>query len=232
MLRLDKFALSPAVAVLYAADTMQDIREQYPDNDSGTTANDRGWITTRVAAAALGVKPRQVRNYISEGILEATTEGEGVNRRYLVSIPSVETLRNERAAQGKLPGQGPEHNRDAADSAAEAGYTSPDTPELVRELTAELREAHYRLGRAEAQVELTAQTESTLREQLAREQERADLERERADRLEVELVEAHRIVSEPREFYETAAEAEVSPEQQPQKPSERRSWLVRFFFGP
>jgi excisionase family DNA binding protein len=55
----------------------------------------------------------------------------------------------------------------------------------IGELVATLRDLEHRLGRAEARAELTEQAESTLREQLER-------ERERADRLEEELREERR----------------------------------------
>ncbi len=65
-------------------------------NDIG----DEGWATTRQAARVLNVIPRQVRNYIAAGDLEGRKEGKGVNERWLVSIPSVETLRQKRHSEG------------------------------------------------------------------------------------------------------------------------------------
>jgi excisionase family DNA binding protein len=58
--------------------------------------------------------------------------------------------------------------------------TREDASERVGELEVEVQDLNYRLGRAEARAELTERAESTLREQLER-------ERERADRLEEEL---------------------------------------------
>jgi excisionase family DNA binding protein len=60
------------------------------------------------------------------------------------------------------------------------GGVAGDDLERVRELEAEIADLNYRLGRAEAQAELTELAESTVREQLER-------EREKADRLEAEL---------------------------------------------
>ena len=145
---------------------------QQQQQHSGTDANNTEWVTTRVAAAALGVKPQQVRNYIAAGDLESKTEGAGVKRRYLVSMTSVEALRAERRSEGKLPDQG--HN------GAEGLVTSEqEVATLVRELATELGEVRYRLGQAEARLELTKQALNDLGEQLQR-------ERERADRLEAE----------------------------------------------
>jgi hypothetical protein len=154
-------------------------QRQYPGNNEHSS----GWVTTRVAAAALGVKPRQVRNYIAEGILEAKTEDEGVNRRYLVSIASVEVLRDERKTAGKMPGQ----DRDVADDGEMTGHSSAETAELMRELVAELTESRYQLGKTEARLELTAQAQSSLHEQLARERERADRAERRVEDLEQRL---------------------------------------------
>jgi chromosome segregation ATPase len=146
--------------------------QQQQQQHSGTDANNTEWVTTRVAAAALGVKPQQVRNYIAAGDLESKTEGAGAKRRYLVSMTSVEALRAERRSEGKLPDQG--HN------GAEGLVTSEqEVATLVRELATELGEVRYRLGQAEARLELTKQALNDLGEQLQR-------ERERADRLEAE----------------------------------------------
>ncbi len=102
----------------------------------------------------------------------------------------------------------------------------------MRDLAADLAEARYRLGRAESRIELTAQTESTLREALER-------ERERADRLEAELREhrgvrpestrdephVHETVSETPEGTETPSDR-GEPEASIQR---RSSWWRRFF---
>jgi regulator of replication initiation timing len=80
------------------------------------------------------------------------------------------------------------------------------------------------LGRLEGCLKLTAVAESTLRESLERERERADAEWERAEALQLEL----------ERLREQLAEASI-----PQKPpenapgtttvGERRSWWRRFF---
>jgi DNA-binding transcriptional MerR regulator len=184
---------------------------------NGTDAG--GWVTTRQAAEALSVKPRQVRSYISEGMLEAKTRGEGASRRYLVSAASVEALHTEWHTEGKLTGQ----NREINGSVEETGRAAEEATELVRELAAELGDARYQLGRAEARLELTAQAGSTLNEQLHRERERADrleTERERLvpdllrekDRANAERERAEHFEAELREALEA-----------------RRGWLRRFF---
>jgi excisionase family DNA binding protein len=184
-----------------------------------------GYTTTKQAAKVLGVSRRTVQSYVRRGELEAIVEGEGVEKTFYVSIDSLNTLRERRRISGEgAPGSVGDASGNSAGSgvptnaAKDTGAISPDLIEVVQDL-------QYRLGRAEAQAELTARTESTLREQLAREQERAD-------RLEAELRESRKPPPEPRDAPETASEdtdrvEEVPPE--PQEPLQRRSWWRRFF---
>jgi excisionase family DNA binding protein len=98
-----------------------------------------------------------------------------------------------------------------------------DSSERVRELEAEVANLNYRLGRVEARAELTEQTESTLREQLQRERERADrLEAER-EQLLPDLLRQRDLVNAERERAEHF-EAELRQALQAQ-----RGWLRRFF---
>ena len=142
-------------------------------NDSGN----HGWVTTSVAAAALGIKPRQCRNLIQEGELEARLEGEGRDKRYFVSVSSLEALRDKRQSEGKLPlsRRGTTENEDIG----------ADLGQWVRELTARLETRAAENAELRTRLELTENADSTLREQL-------DRERERADRVEEELREARR----------------------------------------
>jgi chromosome segregation ATPase len=142
-------------------------------NDSGN----HGWVTTSVAAAALGIKPRQCRNLIQEGELEARLEGEGRDKRYFVSVSSLEALRDKRQSEGKLPlnRRGTTENEDI----------EADLGQWIRELTARLETRAAENAELRTRLELTEKADSTLREQL-------DRERERADRLEEELREARR----------------------------------------
>lgn len=187
--------------------------QQYSSNEVSNDA----WVTTRVAAAALGVKPQKVRNYIANGELEAITEGEGTKRRYLVSISSLENLYAGWHSEGKLPGQ----NRDGAQRLA--APEQEEAPVLVRELGAQLGEARYRLGQAEARLELMAEAESALRDQLQRERERADrLETER-QRLLPDLIREKDRANAERE------RAEHLEAQFREALEARRGWFRRFF---
>jgi hypothetical protein len=197
-------------------------------HDRGNVTGVGGWVTTRQAARALNVMPRQIRNYIAAGDLEGHKEGKGVTERWLVSISSVEALRQKRHSGGKIPGQ----YRDVAVDAEDTGHSTGETAALIRELAARLEDAQYELGRAESRLEITSQAESTLREDVAHERERAEAERERADRLEAELREVRQPPPELREALvgdsEGTANTVVSLETQ--EPVQRRSsWWKRFF---
>lgn len=188
--------------------------------DPAAAGGDSGWVTTDVAATALGRSPRRVREYIRRGMLVARTEGEGVTKRWLVSIDSLNEMLDETGhGRGMRPDVQPDRYRGGR--VDDAAVVDAD------ELMATVQELQYRLGRAEARVELTAQAESTLREALER-------ERERADRLEAELLEMMRKA--PPEAQESAVSAsEVgvvgdTETSEQQKPSQRRSWW-RVFFG-
>src|SRR4051812_17329549 len=146
MLRHSKLALAFNVCSGYALMSM----EHLPDNDS---ANE-GWVTTRVAAVALGIQPRRVRNYIADGELEARTKGEGANRRYLVSISSVEALRDKQLPEGKVSEQNRGNN---------GAWEVPGQRE--RELSERIEDLQRQLGRLEGHLELAQVTESTLRKQ-------------------------------------------------------------------
>ena len=72
--------------------------------NGGNGEGSSGWVNTDVAAEALGVSSRSVRNYILNGDLVARKEKEGINERYVVSVDSLYTLRDRRKQEGKLQG--------------------------------------------------------------------------------------------------------------------------------
>jgi hypothetical protein len=147
------------------------------------SAGSSGWITTSVAGKALGVSSRTVRNMINRGELIAKLEGDGVEATYLVSISSLEDLRETRQRSGKVPRK----NR-------EDSGLGEDVAEVIDNLTARLEARTYAEADLRARLELTEQAQSTLEETLQRERERADKEREerqqaqeRADKFQAEL---------------------------------------------
>ena len=155
----------------------------------GNTAGSSGWVNTDVAAEALGVSSRSVRNYILNGDLVGRKEKEGISERYVVSVDSLYALRDRRKQQGKLLG-----NRRRASSRLEGG--SEGSMGLVREMAVDmLRETLTSLethiaqnAELRARLERTERAESTLREELERErrQHQEDVQLERSERLEAQ----------------------------------------------
>ncbi len=200
--------------------------QQRPEmaNNAGQSGGHEGWVSTDVAAKALGVSPRTVRRMLEREELRGRLEKEGIGKTWLVDITSIQRLRDER----------PAHGRGREESQGVSG-TTDSTADVVRDLAADLAEARYQLGRAESRLELTSQTESTLREALER-------ERERADRLEVELRENRRpqlelgpLRDEPH-VHETVSETPEGTETpsdrgEPEASIQRRSSWWRRFFG-
>jgi excisionase family DNA binding protein len=118
-----------------------------------TTDSPGDSYSTSEAAKVLRVTPGRVRQMISEGLLSAEHDADG---RWRIDARSVHARMPERPPREAAP---------------------PPAPEDLQRRLVELAE---RVGRAEARAELTERAESTVREALER-------ERERADRLEEEL---------------------------------------------
>jgi cell division protein FtsB len=149
-------------------------------------ANDReptapsGWVSTQQAARALGISPRTVRWHIEKGNLQAKTEGEGVKRSWLVSIDSLHAFRNSRQDARKMP-------RPRRGTAESPGTAAESSGEAIRVLAERLEDAAARAAEYRVRLELTEQTESTLRAELDETRRRRDeVERER-DQLRREL---------------------------------------------
>jgi hypothetical protein len=148
-----------------------------------------GWVNTDVAAEALGVSSRSVRNYILNGDLVARKEKDGINERYVVSVDSLHALRDQRKQEGK-----PQRKfRGAArptetSSEVTAEVVKETAKEMLRETVASLETHIAQNAELRARLHLTEKAESTLREELERElrQHQADVERERAERLEAQ----------------------------------------------
>jgi hypothetical protein len=158
--------------------------------DGGSGEETSGWVYTSVAAEALGVSSRSVRNYILNGDLVARKEKEGINERYVVSVGSLYALRDRRKQEGKMRG----NLRDASKRSA---ATTEGTADAVKEIAVDmLRETLVSLethiaqkAELRARLELTERAESTLREELERERtlRHADVERERSERLQAQV---------------------------------------------
>src|SRR5918994_744596 len=182
-----------------------------------------GWVTTKQAARSLGISPRTVRWHIEQGNILAEPHGEGVQRTWLVSIDSLQAFRHARQVTRDMPGS----------IRAEPEYAdiTPDTiGNPIRELADRLAEEAARAAEYRVRLELTEQAQSTLESELAEErQRREDAERER-DELRLRLESPPELQDGPETASEDTDRREVPPK--PQEPTERRSWLYRFFFGP
>jgi hypothetical protein len=138
--------------------------------NGGDRSGDSGWVTTKVAAEAIGVTPRTIRTYIREGELESKVEQEGINKRLLVSISSLDELRVRRETEGKF--------RRQRGGSSRQGIYEGNVAEIVRDLSTRLEERAAEAASLRTRLELTAEAESTLKERVARLE--AELEAERS----------------------------------------------------
>jgi Helix-turn-helix domain len=132
-----------------------------------------GWITTDVAAKALGVSPRTIRRFIDRGDLEGRLEEEGITKAWMVSIDSLHALRDRRKAEG--------HDRRESSEMSVAVDSAEDTlADVLRDLAGRLETRIAEATELRTRLEITERAESSLREE--RERLLADLERERTER--------------------------------------------------
>jgi hypothetical protein len=209
--------------------TLRGMDADTPRGDSADTNREptapSGWVTTTVAAKSLGVSPRTVRWHIERRNLEAKAEGEGVRRSWLVSIDSLQALRDSR----QLSAPSSDDYR-APDVAADIAAESPGN--AIRELADRLVEEAARASEFRTRLELSERAESTVREELELERGRRERAEERAATLEGEL----RALREARESPEGPGPTET-PTPAPgdahaaTQPRERRSWWRRVLGG-
>jgi hypothetical protein len=129
---------------------------------NGPEDQDRGETYTPIEAGrVLGVSDERVRQLVEAGEIE----GEKRAGRWHVYRMSVHHQLEQRGS--------PRARRSRERAPHESGE------DAARELRARVEDLSYKLGRSEARAELTERAESTMREALER-------ERERADRLEAE----------------------------------------------
>jgi hypothetical protein len=122
-----------------------------------------GWTTTKQAAKALNVSRRSVQGYVGRGLLDAREEGEGVNRRFLISIDSLNALVDRRRRAAEQPANFAEASPEIEEVATDFANTGEGLRYLVERLearTAEATELRIRL-------ELTERAQSSLEEELA-----------------------------------------------------------------
>jgi hypothetical protein len=153
--------------------------------DRGNDGGSSGWVNTDVAAEALGVSSRSVRNFILNGELVARKETEGINERYLVSVDSLNALRDQRKQAGKVPGN---RRRKSSQSEEPAELVRGTAVDMLRETLVSLEMHIAQNAELRARLELTERAESTVREELERERRQRveDMQRERGKRLEAQ----------------------------------------------
>jgi excisionase family DNA binding protein len=131
------------------------------------------FYTVQEAAKILRTTERTIRRRLERNDLEGTRDV--TTGRWRVSARAVTEAMADRPPKALASSQGlPEASSEAA------------------ELRARVEDLLLQLGRLEGRLELTVQTESTLREERDRLLAERDRERERADRLEEELKESRR----------------------------------------
>jgi hypothetical protein len=135
-----------------------------------------GWVTTKVAAKALGVSRRSVQGYVSRGILEAKSQGEGVNKTFLVSIDSLqELLERRREATRAAP-----YFANASPGEAFAAKGDESLGETLRLLIEKMEARTAEAADLRARLQLTERAQSSLEDE-------AQALREERDRLRAEL---------------------------------------------
>jgi len=158
-----------------------EIPTQSPGEAAGARDEDlagSGWTTTKQAAKVLGVSRRSVQGYVRRGLLEAREEGEGVNKRFIVSIDSLNALRERRSGEAVAA----EKFAEASAEAEEAANIAANAGEGLRHVVDRLEARTVEATELRVRLEITERAESTVRAELAEERRRREeAERERED---------------------------------------------------
>jgi len=131
-------------------------------------SGESGWVTTDVAARAVRVSPRTIRRFIERGLLEAKPDGEGVERRWLVSVDSLHALRAARTESAKTVRE------------EDADIIPDNVADVLRDMAARIEARTAEAVEMRTRLELTEQTRSSAEEEARR-------LREENDRLKAEL---------------------------------------------
>ena len=188
-----------------------------------------GWTTTKQAAKVLGVSRRSVQGYVRRNILEAREEGKGVNKRFFVSIDSLNDLRTRRKEEALAS----EDFAAAASEAEETANITANAGEGLRHIVDRLEARTAEATELRVRLEITERAESTVREELAEERRRREEAERRAGDLERQLREAREASQAPEEFPE-GSEPRPAPggsQAATGGPAERRGWWRRVFGG-
>ena len=213
-----------------ADDEIRDEGTGEPEEVVREDAGRFGWTTTKQAAKVLGVSRRSVQSYVRRGLLEARGESEGVNKRYLISIDSLNALLDQRRRDADEAAEFASTSAEAEQTAnlyANVGETLRHAIERLEARTVEATELRVRL-------QITEQAESTLRAELEEERRRR-VEAERArDRLRRALEGRQDTPSERQGASQSASAESERAEPRPatggpQEGIEPRSWWRRMF---
>lgn len=190
----------------------------------GEVAAQSGWVTTKVAARSLRIDPRTVRKYIKQGKLVARSQGEGVEKTYLVSVDSLHNL------LGSRPDPRVDREDEPRESAGSAA--AEDLVALVRDLTTEVTRRSSEAAELRTRLELTERAESSLREALEQKVETEQLRREQAEQERDELRRRLESLQEMRDALKTGAEHDTGTETETPASDAgqpRASWWRRWF---
>jgi len=166
--------------------------------------------TTAEAGRILRRSNRRILQMLESGELEGEKDESG---RWRIPQRVIHELLPSRPAR-----------KGAANGAFKARQEFLEVSESTIETQLRMEALQRELGRLEGRLELTAVAESTLRESLERERERADAERERAEALQLE---AERLREQLAEASTLPRPSENGPGTAPVE--DRRSWWRRFF---
>lgn len=147
------------------------------------------FYTVDEAARILKLTPGRVRQMLRAGELEGVSPEASGERGWRIAMRAV-------------------HDRERP-SRVERSPEPPDSPERLSELEVEVRELRYQLGLSRGRLELQERAESSVREELERERELADWEREGLSKvLDEERAERRRLQEELDRLREEAAQRE------------------------
>src|SRR5215210_105081 len=139
-----------------------------PRTEGADLSGESGWVTTDVAARAVRVSPRTIRRFIDRGLLEAKPDGEGVERRWLVSVDSLHALRATRTESAQAVRE------------EDADNIPDNVADVLRDMAARIEARTAEAVEMRTRLELTEQTRSSAEEAARR-------LREENDRLKAEL---------------------------------------------
>ena len=180
-------------------DTMDSVRTQ-PGGE--------GWTTTEVAAAALRRDPRTVKRLINSNDLVGRQVKRGRARPWEVDVASLKQLRDRWVVEGRL------ERSEATGDVLAGGYEEAEKEEGVARaftrIAQDLAEARAQAADASARLELTAQAESTTREELAEELAEERHRREIAEREADDLLREREVHQKDLQRIQAELEAERS----------------------